>query len=132
MVRGQVRMLMRGHLRVMVEQHRITRCGLRRREIMVVPPEQEIASRVTGMRVQMPHVPVVSLEVVVLRARAYFRSSHRRSRILMGRRYPSTTSVVPRTHLQPVGRQVVMPTIHKRVNHFLLQTVPALGPKTNI
>lgn len=82
-VRRQVRVLVRGHLGVMVEQHRVAGRRLGRREVVVVASEEEVASCVTGVRVQMPHVAVVGLEVMVLRPGTHFGSGHRRGRVLV-------------------------------------------------
>lgn len=97
-VRRQVRVLMRSHLRVMVKENRVAGSSLRRWKLMVVSAQKEITSRVTSVRVQVPHVAVVCLEVVVLRPRADFSRSHGRRGVLVRRRNRRGTSLMPRTH----------------------------------
>lgn len=119
MMGSQMGMLVRSHLAVMVEEDWVAGSGLGRREVVVVPSEKEIARRVSRMRIQMTHVPIVGLEMMILGAGSHLRRRHRCRRVLVRRRYRRGTSVVAGTHLQPVRRQVVVPTVHESVYHLV-------------
>lgn len=87
--------LMVSHVRMgVVEEYGVRRRGLRRREVVMVPPEQEVPGRVSRVRVQMGHVAVVGLEVMVLS----LRRRHRRRRVLVRRRYRRAAPVMTRRH----------------------------------
>lgn len=128
----QVRVVMGRHFGVMVEQDGIAGSRLGRRELVVVPTEEEVPRGVAGVVVQMAHVPVVGLEVVVLRSGAHFRGGHRRRRILVRRRYGGASAVVARAHLQAVRGQMMVAGVHERVDHLpSLDVANKKSTKTN-
>lgn len=112
-VRRQVRIVMRRHLGMMVEQHGITGRGLSRRKLVVLATQQKVSGRVTGMGIQVPHVAVVGLEVVL--AGRHLRGGHGRRGVLVRRQ--GGASVVARRHLDAVARQVVVARVHEGVDH---------------
>lgn len=65
----------------------------------------------------MAHVSIVRLEMMVLSSMTHFRSRHRRRGILMGSWNSRSTPIVRRGHLQSISTEMMMPSIHKRVNH---------------
>lgn len=89
----------------------------------------------------MPHVPVPVVRPVVVVLAAHVRRRYRRRRVLVRAR-DRRAPVVPRAHLQPVGRQVVVPTVHERVYHdrsftgpaspLILQHTPNTRPDRNV